>query len=106
MGPAGSGALADVGSHLTYIAELFGGPVAGIASGLAALATTGERADWVLVLADDGDHLIVHDPWVEDERGEAKVDAAAIPVPHEVFYGMAQFGRMRAAIVLGEGSRQ
>ncbi|MBO6719248.1 MAG: GNAT family N-acetyltransferase/peptidase C39 family protein [Rhizobiaceae bacterium] len=61
---------------------------------------------WVLVLADDGDHLIVHDPWVEDERGEAKVDAAAIPVPHEVFYGMAQFGRMRAAIVLGEGSRQ
>lgn len=27
-GPAGSGALADVGSHLTYIAELFGGPVA------------------------------------------------------------------------------
>ncbi|CAM3795501.1 Gfo/Idh/MocA family protein [Tsukamurella ocularis] len=27
-GPAGSGALADIGSHLTYIAELFGGPVA------------------------------------------------------------------------------
>lgn len=61
---------------------------------------------WVLVLADDGDHFIMHDPWVEDERGEAKVDAAAIPVPHEVFYGMAQFGRMRAAIVLGEGKRQ
>ncbi|KXP06555.1 Gfo/Idh/MocA family protein [Tsukamurella pseudospumae] len=27
-GPSGSGALADVGSHLTYVAELFGGPVA------------------------------------------------------------------------------
>ncbi|WP_019203991.1 Gfo/Idh/MocA family protein [Tsukamurella sp. 1534] len=27
-GPAGSGALADVGSHLTYIAELFGGRIA------------------------------------------------------------------------------
>lgn len=58
---------------------------------------------WVLVLADDGDHLIMHDPWVEDERGEARIDAAAIPVPHEVFYGMAQFGRMRAAIILGKG---
>jgi hypothetical protein len=61
---------------------------------------------WVLVLADDGDHFIVHDPWVEDERGETRVDAAAIPVPHEVFYGMAQFGRMCAAIILGEGKRQ
>jgi ribosomal protein S18 acetylase RimI-like enzyme len=60
---------------------------------------------WVLVLADDGDHFVVHDPWVEDERGETRVDAAAIPVPHEVFYGMAQFGRMRAAIILG-GARQ
>ncbi len=61
---------------------------------------------WVLVLADDGDHFIVHDPWVEDERGETRVDAAAIPVPHEVFNAMAQFGRMRAAIILGEGKRQ
>lgn len=57
---------------------------------------------WVLVLADDGDHFIVHDPWVEDERGETRVDAAAIPVPHGVFYAMAQFGKMRAAIILGE----
>ena len=59
---------------------------------------------WVLVLADDGDHLIMHDPWVEDERGETRVDAAAIPVPHEVFYSMAQFGSMRAAIILAGGA--
>lgn len=32
-GPAGSGALADVGSHLTCIAELFGGPVATVRGG-------------------------------------------------------------------------
>lgn len=32
-GAAGSGALADVGSHLSYIAELFGGPVASVRGG-------------------------------------------------------------------------
>lgn len=57
---------------------------------------------WVLVVGGDDDHFIVHDPWVEDKRDEAKIDAAAIPVPHQVFYGMAQFGRMRAAVILGE----
>jgi ribosomal protein S18 acetylase RimI-like enzyme len=56
---------------------------------------------WVLVVGADDDHFIVHDPWVEDERWEAKIDAAAIPVPHQVFYAMARFGRMRAAIILG-----
>lgn len=60
---------------------------------------------WVLVLADDGDHLIMHDPWVEDERGETRIDAAAIPVPHDVFYSMARFGGMRAAVILGEGKQ-
>lgn len=58
---------------------------------------------WVLVIGDDGDHLIIHDPWVEDERGEAKVDAAAIPIPYEIFLGMAQFGRrLRAAVILSK----
>lgn len=57
---------------------------------------------WVLVVGGDEDHFIVHDPWVEDKRDEAKIDAAAIPVPHQVFYGMAQFGRIRAAVILGE----
>lgn len=61
---------------------------------------------WVLVLADDGDHLVMHDPWVEDERGETRIDAAAIPVPHEVFFSMARFGGMRAAVILGEGKPQ
>ena len=61
---------------------------------------------WVLVVGDSGDHFVVHDPWVEDERGEAKIDAAAIPVPHQVFYGMAQFGRMRAAVILGARQHQ
>ncbi len=57
---------------------------------------------WVLVIGDDGHHLIVHDPWVEDERGETRIDAAAIPISHHIFYGMARFGGMRAAVILGE----
>lgn len=56
---------------------------------------------WVLVVGDDGQHLVVHDPWVEDERGETRLDAAAIPIPHQIFLGMARFGRMRAAVILG-----
>ena len=62
---------------------------------------------WVLVIGDDGDHLIIHDPWVEDERGETKVDAAAIPIPYEIFLGMAQFGRrLRAAVILNRRDDQ
>jgi ribosomal protein S18 acetylase RimI-like enzyme len=57
---------------------------------------------WVLVVGDDGQHLVVHDPWVEDERGETRIDAAAIPVPHHIFFGMARFGGMRAAVILGK----
>lgn len=58
---------------------------------------------WVLAIGDDGQHIIMHDPWVEGERGETKADAANIPVPHSVFMGMAQFGnRLRAAVILGK----
>ncbi len=58
---------------------------------------------WVLAIGDDGDHIIIHDPWVEDERGETKADAANIPVPYDAFMGMAQFGRrLRAAVIVGE----
>ncbi|PHP68285.1 GNAT family N-acetyltransferase [Zhengella mangrovi] len=58
---------------------------------------------WVLAIGDDGSHIFVHDPWVEDEAGETVADAANIPIPHAVFMAMAQFGRppLRAAIILG-----
>lgn len=57
---------------------------------------------WVLVIGDAGDHIVIHDPWVEDTRGETQADAANIPIPYEAFIGMAQFGkRLRAAVVLG-----
>lgn len=56
---------------------------------------------WVLVVGDAGDHFVVHDPWVETEHGESRVDAASIPIPHQVFYRMARFGGMRAAVILG-----
>ncbi len=59
---------------------------------------------WVLAIGDDGDHIMLHDPWVEDERGETKADAANIPVPYDIFMTMAQFGRdgLRAAIIIGK----
>lgn len=59
---------------------------------------------WVLAIGDDGDHILIHDPWVEDERQETILDAANIPVPYAIFMNMAQFGRdgLRAAITLGK----
>jgi hypothetical protein len=63
---------------------------------------------WVLAIGDDGDHILIHDPWVEDERQETILDAANIPVPYGIFMNMAQFGRdgLRAAITLGKRERQ
>ncbi len=58
---------------------------------------------WVLAIGDDGEHIILHDPWVEEAHGETKADAYAIPVPYDVFTRMAQFGRrLRAAVILGK----
>ncbi|MGX8008727.1 peptidase C39 family protein [Mesorhizobium sp. ORM8.1] len=59
---------------------------------------------WVLAIGDDSDHILIHDPWVEDERQETILDAANIPVPYDIFMNMAQFGRdgLRAAITLGK----
>jgi len=59
---------------------------------------------WVLVHGDDGRHLIVHDPWVADERGESIADAAYLPVPYETFDRMARFGKagLRAAVMLSK----
>ncbi|CAM5499463.1 hypothetical protein ATER59S_03639 [Aquamicrobium terrae] len=63
---------------------------------------------WVLAIGDDGDHILIHDPWVEDEREETAADAANIPVPYAIFMNMAQFGRdgLRAAIILGRRGRK
>lgn len=59
---------------------------------------------WVLAIGDDGDHILIHDPWVEDEKQETESDAANIPVPYAIFMNMAQFGRdgLRAAVMLGK----
>ena len=62
---------------------------------------------WVLAIGDDGEHILIHDPWVEDERGETVADAANIPIPHDIFMRMAQFGRpgLRSAVILGKKTR-
>jgi ribosomal-protein-alanine acetyltransferase len=62
---------------------------------------------WVLAIGDDGDHILIHDPWVEDERDETTLDAENIPVPYGIFMSMAQFGRdgLRAAIIFGKRNR-
>ncbi|MCD2471943.1 GNAT family N-acetyltransferase/peptidase C39 family protein [Jiella sp. MQZ9-1] len=57
---------------------------------------------WVLVHGDDGRHVILHDPWVADERGETIADAAHLPLPYGTFDKMARFGKsgLRAAVFL------
>ena len=62
---------------------------------------------WVLAIGDDGEHVMIHDPWVEVEKNETALDAANIPVPYAIFMNMAQFGRdgLRAAIILGMRTR-
>lgn len=57
---------------------------------------------WVVAHADDGRHIIVHDPWVEEEHGETAGDAANIPVPYAIFDRIARYGRsgLRAAVIL------
>ncbi|HET7411556.1 MAG TPA: peptidase C39 family protein [Pararhizobium sp.] len=61
---------------------------------------------WVLAHGDDGRHIMIHDPWVEEERGETVADAANLPVPYAVFDRISRFGRnsLRAAVFL-EGQR-
>lgn len=57
---------------------------------------------WILVVGDDGRHLIIHDPWVEDVELESHADAANLPIPYDEFARMARYGRdgLRAAVVL------
>ncbi|WP_051231894.1 GNAT family N-acetyltransferase/peptidase C39 family protein [Kaistia adipata] len=57
---------------------------------------------WVLVVGDDGRHLFIHDPWVEDRSRETHSDAANLPIPYADFEHMARWGRegLRAAVVL------
>jgi len=58
---------------------------------------------WVLAIGDDGEHIVIHDPWIEGAHAETKADAANIPIPYDVFMRMAQFGkRLRAAVILGK----
>ncbi|ODT21137.1 MAG: GNAT family N-acetyltransferase [Kaistia sp. SCN 65-12] len=57
---------------------------------------------WILVVGDDGRHLFIHDPWVEDRSRETHSDAANLPIPYADFEHMARWGRegLRAAVVL------
>lgn len=57
---------------------------------------------WILAHGDDGRHIVIHDPWVEDEWGETIIDAANLPIPHAVFDRMARYGKsgLRAAIFI------
>ncbi|MBB3997657.1 GNAT family N-acetyltransferase/peptidase C39 family protein [Aureimonas pseudogalii] len=57
---------------------------------------------WVLVHGDDGRHLVIHDPWVADERGESMADAANLPIPYAAFARIARFGKvgLKAAVFL------
>lgn len=58
---------------------------------------------WVLAHGDDGRHIIIHDPWIADERGESIADASNLPIPYQTFDRIARFGKvgLRAAVFLG-----
>ena len=60
---------------------------------------------WVLAHGDDGRHILIHDPWVEDKIGETIADAANLPIAYDQFDQMARWGRgaLRAAVILGPG---
>lgn len=57
---------------------------------------------WVLAHGEDGRHIFIHDPWVEEEFGETVADAANVPVPFHIFDRIARFGsdNLRAAVIL------
>ncbi|MBB2972314.1 GNAT family N-acetyltransferase/peptidase C39 family protein [Mesorhizobium sp. RMAD-H1] len=57
---------------------------------------------WVLAHGEDGRHIMIHDPWVEDDVGETVADAANVPIPYAIFDRMARFGAsgLRAAVFL------
>ncbi|SKA07935.1 GNAT family N-acetyltransferase/peptidase C39 family protein [Consotaella salsifontis] len=59
---------------------------------------------WVLAHGDDGRHIIIHDPWVDDEHGETIADAASLPIPYAAFERIARFGKigLRAAVFLAK----
>lgn len=57
---------------------------------------------WVLAHSDDGEHILIHDPWVEEKDGETIADSANLPLSYEVFDHIARFGKdsLRAAVIL------
>jgi ribosomal protein S18 acetylase RimI-like enzyme len=57
---------------------------------------------WVVIHDHDGDHVFVHDPWIETEGFESETAAADLPIPIDEFERMAQYGRskLRAAVVV------
>ena len=59
---------------------------------------------WVLAHGDDGRHIVIHDPWIADERGESIADAANLPIPYQTFDRIARYGKigLRAAVFLGK----
>ncbi|MCA9000999.1 MAG: GNAT family N-acetyltransferase/peptidase C39 family protein [Planctomycetes bacterium] len=57
---------------------------------------------WVLVIADTGSHLVIHDPYVEHEQDETTADSSFLPISYDLFLGMAQFGKqgLRACVLV------
>lgn len=57
---------------------------------------------WVLAHSDDGRHILIHDPWVEEDEGETIADSANLPLSYDVFDHIARFGKdnLRAAVIL------
>lgn len=57
---------------------------------------------WVVVHQRIGEHLLIHDPWMEPDQFETAVNAANLPVPIDEFARMSRYGKsgLRAALLI------
>lgn len=61
----------------------------------------GERfPHWVVVTGCDGHYIYVHDPLVEEAKGETPADSINLPIAHKEFEGMARYGKAGQKAVL------
>ena len=61
----------------------------------------GERfPHWVVVTGCDEHYIYVHDPLVEEAKGETLADSINLPIAHREFEGMARYGKARQKAVL------
>ena len=57
---------------------------------------------WVVAYDHDGEHVFIHDPWLEPDEAESPINKAALAIPIAEFDRISVYGksRLRAAVVV------